>query len=62
MRLLDLVGFRPQLFACTSCGNEIQAEDQYFSSRLGGVICPSCGPRTEDAYPVSMQVLKFLRH
>src|SRR4030067_583093 len=62
MRLLDLVGFRPQLFACTSCGNEIQAEDQYFSSGLGGGACPSCGPRSEDAYPVSMQVLKFLRH
>ncbi len=62
MRLLDLVGFRPQLQACTSCGNEIQAEDQYFSSRLGGAICPNCGPRTEGAYPVSMQVLKVLRH
>jgi len=62
MRLLDLVGFRPQLQTCTNCGNEIQAEDQYFSSRLGGAICPNCGPRTEGAYPVSMQVLKTMRH
>jgi DNA repair protein RecO (recombination protein O) len=62
MRLLDLAGFRPQLFACTNCGNEIQAEDQFFSARLGGAICPSCGPRLEGAYPVSMQVLKVMRH
>jgi DNA repair protein RecO (recombination protein O) len=41
IRLLDLLGFRPQLFTCTSCGKEIQPQDQYFSASLGGVLCPS---------------------
>lgn len=67
MRLLDLVGFRPQLFRCAGCGAEIQAEDQYFSAQAGGVLCPKCGraPGSEmaaAARPVSMAALKYLRH
>ena len=43
IRLLDLLGFRPELFHCVQCGNEIQPEAQYFSALLGGVVCPRCG-------------------
>lgn len=62
IRLLDLVGFRPQLFECAVCGNAIQAEDQYFSAVDGGVLCPSCGASHPTARPVSMTALKYLRH
>lgn len=62
MRLLDLLGFRPQLFECIRCGKEIQPEDQYFSAELGGVLCPKCGQGYPGARPVSMNALKYLRH
>ncbi len=62
MRLLDLLGFRPLLFECASCGNEIQPEDQYFSVDLGGVVCPNCRLKGMDTRPVSMEALKYLRH
>lgn len=62
IRLLDWVGFRPQLFECVRCGNEIQAEDQFFSAEMGGVLCPKCGPAMPFTRPVSMSVLKYLRH
>ncbi len=62
VRLLDLLGFRPQLFHCVLCGNEIQPEDQFFSAAQGGVLCPSCGRNHPGARPISMQALKFLRH
>lgn len=62
VRLLDLLGFRPQLFHCIVCGNEIQPEDQYFSAAQGGVLCPSCGRNAPGARPVSLQALKYLRH
>jgi DNA repair protein RecO (recombination protein O) len=62
VRLLDHVGFRPQLFQCLGCGKEIQAEDQYFSAQAGGVLCPKCGASTVGASPISMQALKLLRH
>ena len=39
MRLLDFLGFRPQLFECANCGREIQAEDQFFSFSILVSIC-----------------------
>lgn len=62
LRLLDMIGFRPQLFECASCGKAIKAEDQYFSAQMGGVLCPSCGPKTPGSRTVGMSALKYLRH
>jgi DNA repair protein RecO (recombination protein O) len=62
IRLLDLLGFRPQLFHCVGCGQEIQPVDQYFSPAEGGVLCPSCGSRRPEALPVAVNELRFLRH
>ena len=62
VRLLDLVGFRPQLQTCVHCNREIQAEDQFFSAELGGVLCPNCGKVKPSSTPVSMPVLKYMRH
>jgi DNA repair protein RecO (recombination protein O) len=62
VRLLDLVGFRPQLLHCVNCGEEIHAEDQFFSFKKGGVICPNCGTTEEGVRPVTMPALKILRH
>ncbi len=62
MRLLDALGFRPQLFQCVICESEIEAVDQYFSVLQGGVVCPRCSHKSEDARKVSMGALKYLRH
>ncbi len=62
LRMLDLLGFRPQLFQCALCQREIQAEDQFFSPENGGVLCPRCGVKMQGAHPVTMQALKYLRH
>jgi len=62
IRLLDYVGFRPQLRVCTQCEAEIKAENQYFSALHGGVVCPKCGQRDPSIRPISMQALKYLRY
>ena len=62
LRVLDLVGYRPELFRCLNCGTEIRPEDQYFSASSGGVVCPSCGPLVVDSRPMSLGTLKVLRH
>jgi DNA repair protein RecO (recombination protein O) len=62
MRLLDFLGFRPQLFDCANCGREIKAEDQFFSFAAGGVICPRCGQGLPNLRPISLETLKYLRH
>jgi len=62
MRLLDYLGFRPQLFECANCRAAIQPVDQFFSPSAGGVICPSCGGGLPGLWPVSVEALKYLRH
>ena len=62
LHLLDLLGFRPELNHCVRCGQVIQPQDQFYSTLLGGVLCPACGSREPTARPVSMPALKFLRH
>jgi DNA repair protein RecO (recombination protein O) len=62
IRLLDLVGYRPQLFRCLGCDEEIQPEDQFFSAERGGVLCPKCGPLHPGSQQISMTALKYLRH
>jgi DNA repair protein RecO (recombination protein O) len=64
IQLLDLIGFRPQLFNCVECGKDIIEQDQYLSGELGGVVCPDCGPRVTGGgiHPASARVLKYLRH
>ena len=62
MRLLDYLGFRPQLFECANCRAPIEAIDQYFSPSSGGAICPKCGNGLPGLWPVSVEALKYLRH
>jgi DNA repair protein RecO (recombination protein O) len=62
LRLLDLLGYRPELFRCLGCGAEVRPADQYFSAAAGGVLCPECGPRRPEARRLSLAALKVLRH
>lgn len=62
MRLLDYLGFRPQLFECANCGRKILPEDQFFSYSAGGVICPRCGEGLRGLQKISLEALKYLRH
>lgn len=62
MRLLDYLGFRPQLFQCVRGREEIRPVDQFFSTREGGVLCPQHGGEVSDARPVSREALRYLRH
>lgn len=62
MRLLDITGFRPQLFECANCAREILPEDQFFSFTAGGAICPRCGGGLPNLRKISVETLKYLRH
>jgi DNA repair protein RecO (recombination protein O) len=62
IRLLDVLGFRPELNTCVVSGEQIQPENQYFSAALGGVVSPDAGRTLTGAVPVSVNALKYLRH
>lgn len=62
VQVLDFLGYRPQLSECANCGEEIRPVAQYFSVAQGGALCPRCGAGLPGARPVSVEVLKYLRH
>ena len=62
MRLLDYLGFRPQLQTCIHCGTKIEPDDQFFSGNEGGVVCPDCATPHAAIRPIKMETLKYLRH
>lgn len=62
IRLLDLVGFRPELHECVISRDVVLAEDQFFSFVEGGVVTPRFAHHSEGLVPISMTALKMLRH
>ncbi|MFW5942691.1 MAG: DNA repair protein RecO [Chloroflexota bacterium] len=61
LHLLSLVGYRPQLFQCVSCGEAIEEQDQVFSAELGGLLCPGCRQADKNGRSVSAAAVKVLR-
>ena len=62
LQLLNVTGYRPQLFECVRCHKKIQPEDQYLHYGMGGVLCPDCGMITAGARKISMNSLKYFRY
>jgi DNA repair protein RecO (recombination protein O) len=61
LRLLDALGYRPELRECVACHEQIEPRANHFSALQGGAICPGCGPREPSARPISIPALKLLR-
>lgn len=62
LRLLQYVGYRPQLFACVHCGKVIEPIENYFSAEAGGVLDAECAHTQRDAQMISLNALKVLRY
>jgi DNA repair protein RecO (recombination protein O) len=62
LKLLQYVGYEPQLFECQLCDNQLQPVDQFFSVNEGGAICPTCRQKERLPYiSMSLNTLKVLR-
>ena len=42
LKIMQISGFGVELDTCLCCKEQILAEDMYFSSKMGGVICEEC--------------------
>jgi DNA repair protein RecO (recombination protein O) len=70
LRLLQYVGYRPQLTKCSNCGKPLEPIDNFFSAEAGGVIDPACAQTlrdktfeyARDLQPISLNALKVLRY
>jgi DNA repair protein RecO (recombination protein O) len=61
MRILDLLGYQPQLLDCPSCSRPLPEAAGWFSPLLGGVLCATCAAHDQAGSPVSVNALKVLR-
>jgi len=61
MRILDLLGYMPQLHTCASCGSALPEAVSWFSPLLGGVLCARCADHNQSGSALSVNGLKVLR-
>jgi DNA repair protein RecO (recombination protein O) len=61
LRLLSLLGYRPQLFQCVACRCQIEPTSSFFSPADGGILCANCGASHRGAQEITLNALKVLR-
>jgi DNA repair protein RecO (recombination protein O) len=61
LRLLEALGYRPELRECVGCRAQIAPDRNHFSAVLGGVLCPGCGHSERTARDIGTSALKLLR-
>jgi len=62
MHLLGYMGYRPQIFRCVACEEDLEPREHVFSATRGGVLCPRCREQDRRARPISLEALKVLRY
>ena len=63
LRLLDLVGFRPELTACVLTRAKLMPEAQFFSNEEGGVVSRAAAAQLGSGLAsLEFETLKILRH
>ena len=61
VRLLDNLGYRPQLKQCVSCRTQLKPVLNCFCPGSGGMLCPSCSRVGNFSYSLSVNGLKVFR-
>lgn len=62
LRLLDCCGYRPELFHCVACHEELRPEINFLHMAQGGMLCGRCGQVQALAKAVSVNAQKVLRY
>lgn len=60
IRLLDLLGFAPQILHCVHCA-KTESSRFYFSALLGGILCENCKSFDRLAPSISNEEIKYLQ-
>ncbi len=60
-RMIDRLGYAPELRVCTSCGSELEERPAWFSAAGGGLLCPRCATSEPGAVECGVRVIKVLR-
>jgi DNA repair protein RecO (recombination protein O) len=60
-RMIDRLGYAPELSVCASCGSRLEERSAFFSAAGGGLLCPRCAPADPAAVECPVRVIKVLR-
>jgi DNA repair protein RecO (recombination protein O) len=60
-RMIDRLGYAPELTVCASCGSPLTERPAVFSAAGGGLLCPQCAPSDPGGVECSVRVIKVLR-
>jgi len=65
LKLLHILGYRPQLKRCVECGKDVHKLDSlYFAPARGGILCQSCQRKEQNVIGISriaaMEISRFL--
>jgi len=60
-RMVDRLGYAPQLCDCASCERRLPEATAWFSAPGGGLLCARCAPADPEAAACSVRVIKVLR-
>jgi DNA repair protein RecO (recombination protein O) len=61
MRLLGLVGYRPELFFCVRCRAPLKTEGSALDASQGGLVCAKCRGDEPNLLTVSAQAFEVMR-
>ncbi|MGH7723202.1 MAG: DNA repair protein RecO [Candidatus Dormibacteria bacterium] len=60
-RMIDRLGYAPQLHDCASCSRPLPQTSAWFSAIAGGLLCDRCSTSDAGAVECSVRVIKVLR-
>jgi DNA repair protein RecO (recombination protein O) len=61
LKLLDLMGYRPELHECIICHKPLEPVVNSFSASAGGAICPFCAAKQVFAREITVNAVKVMR-
>jgi DNA repair protein RecO (recombination protein O) len=61
MRLLDELGYSPELNSCAGCGLSVDEKKPVYSAEAGGLVCANCQAAHRDRRPLTEEALAGLR-
>lgn len=61
IKLLYLVGYKPQMGHCVVCGDKLSEWGNFISPQAGGVVDSKCGAAIISKRPISTDAIKILR-
>jgi DNA repair protein RecO (recombination protein O) len=60
-RMIDRLGYAPQLYDCASCVTRLPETSAWFSAIAGGLLCDRCATSDPGVVECSVRVIKVLR-